>query len=129
MRAVRDWRKVRRLNSPEAWLNHVALNLARSLFRRRAAQARASKKLAARPHPSTPPPSEEDLIVRRAVASLPNRQKAALVLRYFVQLSVRETAEVMGCPEGTVKTLTYKAIANLRGLPELESLKEVPDGR
>jgi RNA polymerase sigma factor (sigma-70 family) len=52
--------------------------------------------------------------VRAAVAALPPRQRAAIVLRYFADLSVRVTAAVMGCAEGTVKALTSKAISALR---------------
>lgn len=127
-RAVRDWRKVQRLDVPEAWLHRVALNLANSFFRHRAAEAKANKRLAAESERSIPPWSADDLAVRQAVAALPRRQRTALVLRYFAGFSVRETAEVMGCPEGTVKSLTHKAIATLRDLPQIEGLREVPDG-
>ena len=41
-------------------------------------------------------------------------QRTALVLRFFADLSVAETAAAMRCPEGTVKTLTRAAIASLR---------------
>lgn len=127
--AVRDWNKVERMDSPEAWLHRVALNLANSLYRRRAAESRAKERLAAEPSQFALPASTIDLAVRQAVAALPRRQKTALVLRYFGALSVRETAQVMDCPEGTVKTLTHKTIATLRGLPQTEGLREVPDGR
>jgi RNA polymerase sigma factor (sigma-70 family) len=52
--------------------------------------------------------------VRAAVATLPSRQRAAVVLRYFNDLSVADTAEILGCAEGTVKALTSQAVANLR---------------
>lgn len=54
------------------------------------------------------------IAVRRAVAELPRRQKTALVLRYYAELSVVDTAEVMSCRPGTVKSLTHRAIDNLR---------------
>ena len=129
MRAVRDWRKVQKMDSPEAWLHRVALNLAHSFFRRRAAEARAKKRLAAEPQRSVPPASPDAFALRQAVATLPRRQKTAVALRYFAGLSVRETAEVLECPEGTVKTLTHKAMTTLRGLPQIEGLREVRDGR
>ncbi|GGM22649.1 DNA-directed RNA polymerase sigma-70 factor [Streptomyces fumigatiscleroticus] len=50
------------------------------------------------------------LVVRR----LPPRQRAVVVLRYFEQLSVEETAHVMGCRPGTVKSQAAKALATLR---------------
>ena len=54
------------------------------------------------------------LAVRDAVAQLPERQRATLVLRYFADLSVREVATVLGCAEGTVKAQTSAAIDALR---------------
>lgn len=52
--------------------------------------------------------------MRDAVAALPTRQRTAVLLRYYADLSVRDTTAVMGCAEGTVKALTFKAIAALR---------------
>lgn len=126
-RLVRDWSKVRRMDSPEAWIHRVALNLANSTFRRRGAEARAKQRLEAQPSAADQPPGASDLVVREALGSIPRRPRTALVLRYYGGFSVRETADIMGCPEGTVKTLTYKAIAQLRGLPQLEGLREVGD--
>lgn len=65
--------------------------------------------------------------IRRAVSSLPRRQRTALILRYYLDMSVRDVAEAMDCPEETVKTPTSKSIASLgQSLPLLE-LKEVRD--
>jgi RNA polymerase sigma-70 factor (sigma-E family) len=57
---------------------------------------------------------ERALDVRSAVASLPARQRAVLVLRYFYDLSVEQTARELGCSEGTVKSQTARAIEALR---------------
>jgi RNA polymerase sigma-70 factor (ECF subfamily) len=57
--------------------------------------------------------------VRRAVETLPAKQRATLVLAYYQQLSYREVAEVMGCSLGTVKTQMSRALAALaRTLPD-----------
>jgi RNA polymerase sigma factor (sigma-70 family) len=55
----------------------------------------------------------------RALAALPPRQRAAVVLRYFVDLSEADTAAAMGCSVGTVKSHTHKAIHRLRQMPML----------
>jgi RNA polymerase sigma factor (sigma-70 family) len=112
-RVCRDWRKVSNLDAPGAWAHRVALNLAKSHFRHRAVARRHESRLAAAV-PSDDPDTAMVLAVRNAVARLPLRQRTALVLRYFADLSVAQTADVMRCPQGTVKTLTYEAIRALR---------------
>ena len=52
--------------------------------------------------------------IRRAVEKLPEMQRATFVLRFKEELSVRETAAVLGCAEGTVKANGYHAIRRLR---------------
>ena len=59
--------------------------------------------------------------VRQAVESLPDKQKAALVLAYYQQLSYREVALALDCSIGTVKTQMYRALKTLaQKLPEVE---------
>lgn len=121
VRVCRDWRKVRQLDSPEAWVWRVAINLTNSYFRRRAAERRARERLEARTNASIVQPEEAfSSSVRQAVAALPARQKTALVLRFYLDLSVSQTAELMNCAEGTVKALTHKGISTLRESPEFE---------
>ena len=52
--------------------------------------------------------------VRTALATVPARQRAALVLRYYCDLSVEETAELLGISPGTVKSQTARGLAALR---------------
>jgi RNA polymerase sigma factor (sigma-70 family) len=113
-RVCRDWRKVSQLAAPGAWAHRVAINLARSHFRHRAVVRKHASALVATA--TVDHDTASALAVREAVASLPVRQRSALVLRYFADLSVAETAEAMRCPEGTVKTLTRQAILALRNL-------------
>lgn len=99
--------------SPRAWLSRVGLNLARSWWRRVYAEQRANRRHSAGPDAPTAEPADV-LAIRAAVATLPRRQRAVLVLRYYGDLSVEETAETLGCAQGTVKSLTHRAIASLR---------------
>jgi RNA polymerase sigma-70 factor (sigma-E family) len=57
---------------------------------------------------------DEHDVIRRALATLPPRQRAVLVLRYFDDRTEHETAAMLGCTVGTVKSQTHKALAKLR---------------
>ena len=114
LRLHQQWPRVRHMASPHAWLSSVGLTLARSWWRRRFAEQRAHRRLP-RARPEVPDRELSDVVaIRSAVTALPSRQRAALVLRYYSGLTVAETAEALGCAEGTVKSLTHKAIAALR---------------
>jgi RNA polymerase sigma-70 factor (sigma-E family) len=64
--------------------------------------------------------------VQRALRRLGPRQRAALILRYFEDLTEAETAEVLGCRVGTVKSQVRDGLARLRVLaPDLAELMEV----
>jgi RNA polymerase sigma-70 factor (sigma-E family) len=64
--------------------------------------------------PGLAPDPDAALDVRAALAALPARQRATLVLRFYCDLSVEQTAELLGCSAGTVKSQTAKGIAALR---------------
>lgn len=69
---------------------------------------------------------ERRLVVRAALGKLTPRQRAVLVLRYFEDLSESDTAAVLGCSVGTVKSQTRHALSRLRVLaPELVVFTEV----
>ena len=71
-------------------------------------------------HDQAPDPvaPEQDLAgrldLREALAGIPARQRATLVLRFYCELSVEETARTLGCSIGTVKSQTSRGLANLR---------------
>jgi RNA polymerase sigma-70 factor (sigma-E family) len=103
-----SWGRVSRLDAPDLWARRVALNLAASWWRRRRTANRA---LPRPPHADHTTEVDE---TRRLLADLPARQRQVLLLRYYEDLSVADTAGVMGCREGTVKALTSQALDALR---------------
>ena len=64
-------------------------------------------------------------VMRAALAKLPPRQRAAVVLRYWSQHSVTETAAIMRCSEGTVKSQSARGLAALRQALAADTLEEL----
>jgi RNA polymerase sigma-70 factor, ECF subfamily len=134
-RALQNLHQVRP-NGFRAWLFRIATNVAMDGFRRRnrvhmtsldqtdesdgPGQGHSSV-ADPQPGPAEAASGQERIAaVHRAVASLPDRQRATLVLVYFQGLSYTEAAEVLGCAVGTVKTQMSRALETLaERLPEL----------
>lgn len=94
-----------------AYLRRTALNVWKNRLRRLAVERRVRAREPEREQEGRP---EERDVVWAAVRRLPHGQRACLVLRYYEELSERETAEVLGCSVGTVKSQTSRALARLR---------------
>lgn len=111
-RACERWPDVVEMDAPGAWVHRVAINLANSYFRRRQAARRARARMSDRPH------RDEDVgeavAIRRAVSSLPARQRQAIVLRFYLGMSVNQAATQMDVSRSAVKSLTYRAMQSLR---------------
>lgn len=123
LRAFARWEHVETLASPEAWTWRVAMNLANSVFRRRDAERRARQRLG-----PAPEVGDEDhaapLAVREAVAGLPKPQRMVLVLRFYLDLSVAETAARMASTDDAVRSLTKRAVAALGDVLDLDQTRE-----
>lgn len=125
VRVIVNWREVSRLKSPAAWAHRVALNLANSWFRRSLARRRAVDRLHARPaRDGHTADTTTNLALREAVAALPPRQRTALILRYYADLTPPEVAKIMSCKEGTVWALVHQAIDSLRKTPGFEKVTD-----
>ncbi|MBW4715713.1 SigE family RNA polymerase sigma factor [Saccharothrix obliqua] len=115
------WPRVRRDGSVDAYARKVlvraAIDDSRRGFRRR------ETVVAAPPETPTRGDAPADFDVRDALAALPPGQRAVVVLRYWEDLTVAETARLLGRTEGTVKSQAAKGLAALRrllGQPVLE---------
>ena len=120
------WRKVRTMDSPHAWVTRVALNLATTHHRRTAVRRRraADVESDADLGRATSAAEADGWIVRAAVASLPERQRTAVILRYFLDLTVEQSADVMEVSPSAVKKLTARGVDRLRVLLAIDL--EVP---
>lgn len=121
-RAWRDWKKVGRMAHPEAWSYSTAFNLARSYWRRRAAEGRASARLEASPTP------HEDLAdreaVRVALRELSPRQRQAVILRYYLEYTYAEIADVMNCAEPSARSHVRRGLQTMRKHVDPDLVKE-----
>ena len=117
------WRRIR--GEPAPYAHRAVVNLAKNHWRDR---VRRPHEITAAIEPCYAPP-EADVLLQQvllpAVMDLPVRQRAVLVLRYFQDLSVEQTADALGCSIGTVKSQTHHALNKLReALGDHAALKE-----
>ena len=99
---------------PVAYARRAVVDFAKNRWR---ARSRRPVEVTAAAEPSYPPPDHAVVLAQvlvGALRDLPYSQRAVLVLRYFLDLSVDQTAEVLGCSAGTVKSQCHHALAKLR---------------
>ncbi len=108
------WRKVQRADNPTAYVRRILINESRRGRRRNVAQLGADV-------PELAVADMSDSVVNRAellqaLQSLTARQRATVVLRFLEGLSERETAAILRCSEGTVKSQTSRALIKLKSV-------------
>ena len=115
-RLCRHWADLPTDEDARRWVTRVAMNLAKTSFRARSGRQRILDHYGASIAAPASPSAERSsaLAVRAAVARLPERQRRVVILRYFCDMPVAEVSSLMGCPEGTVKSLTSLAVTSLR---------------
>jgi RNA polymerase sigma-70 factor (sigma-E family) len=113
-KACQSWGRLASMEAPGAWLHRVAMNLANSHYRRRRAERRALQRSGGLVVAQDDPDVSDAVAVRATVASLPQRQREVVVLRFFLDWSVPETARALGVSPGAVKQLTHRAMTTLR---------------
>lgn len=107
-RAWRRWSHVGGYENPVAWVRHVAVNLARSRWRR---MKTATARLAHLHTGDVPELNPDHVAVVAALRKLPARQREALVLHHIMDLPVNEVAEHFRVPVGTVKSWLHRGRA------------------
>lgn len=113
---VRMFGRFRDLRHPEAfraYLRKTVVNLVRSHFRRRGVERSFLEKEARRPATTVEQPSGREEMWDQ-LKQLSHRQRAAIVLRYYEDLTEAQTADVLGCAVGTVKSLVSRGLEQLR---------------
>ncbi|MFD7691603.1 SigE family RNA polymerase sigma factor [Streptomyces sp. NPDC059781] len=126
-KAYRSWRRVSRSDRPEAYVRRMLVSCNSDRFRKR----RVTEALTAAP-PETAGRDEavswadERSALLTALAALPPKQRAVIVMRYWEDLPEAEVAEMLGCSPGTVKSQASKALAKLRTHPGLAQVMDGP---
>jgi RNA polymerase sigma-70 factor (sigma-E family) len=112
VKAYTHWAKAARADSTDAYLNAILVR--EFLHDRRSAWTRLVSLTEAPETAATQTDHDSSLDLRSAVVALPPRQRAVLVLRFYCDLNIYQTAEALGCAPGTVKSQTAKALDSLR---------------
>ena len=107
-----SWRRIRRQDAVHAYTHRTLVNVYLSDRRLKRTGELLTGWFPERPVQDAAP--ETRLMLLDALAALPPRSRAVVVLRYWADLSVEQVADVMGCSPGNVKKLSALALAKLR---------------
>lgn len=118
-----SWSAFRRADNPDAYLRRVLVNVLtderRRILRRR---ERPVAEVPDRPGAESGQAGVDDEL-QQALRELPPKMRAAVVFRYFHELDVAQTADALGCSEGTVKSQTARALDKLRAALEQPAVR------
>ena len=107
-----SWRTIRRRDAVQAYATRTLVNAYLADKRLKRPREYLTGVLPERPVESPGP--ETRMVMLDALASLPPRGRAVVVLRYWADLSVEQVAAVLGCSAGNVKSQSARALAKLR---------------
>ena len=127
-KAFRSWQRIREREAADAYVRRIMVNTHTSRLRRPFRETPAER------IPEQARSDEQAQValrdeMRRVLMRLPRRQRAAVVLRYYEDLSEQETAELLGVTVGTVKASVSRAMSALRKDVEIQAAANPPGGR
>jgi RNA polymerase sigma-70 factor (sigma-E family) len=124
-KSFRHWPRIQRAGNPDAYVRRMLINESRRHWRR---HRNAAGPVDVTAHdlgvPDDAAAVTNRLALFQALLNLPARQRATVVLRYLEGMSERETAAVLGCSEGTVKSQAARALGSLRTYLEPEGIRQ-----
>jgi RNA polymerase sigma-70 factor (sigma-E family) len=113
LKTYRHWDRVIGRGDPTAYVHRVLVTTSTSWWRRLSATEQVIETM---PDRAADPEQMRDDELLQALRALPPRMRAVVVLRFYEDRSEAQTAELLGCSVGTVKTQTFRAMARLREL-------------
>ncbi len=114
VRLLAKWTSPDKLDSPQSYLYMIATNLVRDHWRKTERERRAMSKAAAGTDPEPFADPSQDVDVRELLAALPDRLREPFLLHYYAGFGIREIAQQLKKPEGTIKADLYHARAKLK---------------
>jgi RNA polymerase sigma-70 factor (sigma-E family) len=115
VKVLQSWSRIDSLDDPNAYLHRVLINTwldERRMFRRRRdAQSDPALDMVGTDHQQS---IVERITVLEQISKLPKRRRAVVLLRFYCDMSVEQTAEILGCSTGTVKSQSARALDTLR---------------
>lgn len=115
------WNRIEDRKALDGYVRRAMVNTHISWWRRRKVDEYPTDDIPDQPVADTSASSEIHESLRRAIDRLPQRMRAAVVLRYFEDMTEAEVADVLGVSQGTVKSTVSRAVAKLRSDAELLS--------
>jgi RNA polymerase sigma-70 factor (sigma-E family) len=119
VKAYAAWPRVRRADSPDAYVRRIVINTNSSRMRTRRFSEHLMPTLPDHGAPDQTRQQDDRSALVAALMTLPDRQRAVVVLRYWLDLTEAQVADTLGCSAGTVKSQASRALAKLRLSPEL----------
>jgi RNA polymerase sigma-70 factor (sigma-E family) len=119
VKAYSSWSRVRKADSPDAYVRRIVINANSSRMRSRRFSEHLMPALPERGAPDETGQHDDRSVLVAALMTLPTRQRAVVVLRYWLDLTETQVAATLGCSAGTVKSQASRALAKLRLSPEL----------
>lgn len=118
-RAYASWPRVRRSGNPEAYVRRIVINENRNRFRKHRVPERLTESPPEYGTADATRESDERSALIAALQRLGPRQRAVIVLRFWMDMTEPEAAAVLNCSVGTVKSQASRALATLRQSAEL----------
>lgn len=115
------WNRIEDRKALDGYVRRAMVNTHISWWRRRKVDEYPTDDIPDQPVADTSASSEIHESLRRAIDRLPQRMRAAVVLRFFEDMTEAEVADVLGVSQGTVKSTVSRAVAKLRSDAELLS--------